>query len=108
MDEHDLPADLSLYVGDDRRIELPNHAAGGYRWAVEVTGDCVTADIGYDEFPSVATAGSRASQILHVTALRPGAAELSLAERRSWESGPPATVVSMTVHVTPRGTNGSQ
>jgi len=107
MSERDLPTDLSLSVGDDRRIELPNHGGGGYQWRVEAAGRCVSAEIGYDGPMPAPRVGTRAGQVLHVTALQPGDAELTLEERRSWESGPPAATVHMQVHVAEQRSSGS-
>jgi predicted secreted protein len=102
----DVPADLSLRVGDQTTIELPNHGGGGYRWTVTVRGDCVKAAVDYDDAsrPAPQVVGT-VPQVLRVTALHAGEAELTLEEGRSWQSGPPTAAARVRVRVEERSTN---
>lgn len=101
----DLPSDMSLTVDENARLTLPHHGSGGYRWAVEVSGDAAGASVLYDEAADgepVPPPGAHLGQVLVVTGLRAGDAILTLTERRPWERGPGAMPVRVHVHVRDR------
>lgn len=86
MDE--LPAELTLRVGERRRFRLPGKAQAGYRWrASVVSGDSVEVDAGFDDSEPPAAVPGRpfAAEVLSVFARAPGRARVRLAQARSWE-----------------------
>ena len=97
-----VPTRVKLDVGDQTTFALPNHAAGGYRWAADVSGDAAMASIAYAETGPTAGLDDRLGQVLHLTGVRAGEAVLVLEERRSWEQGTPADRVVVRVVVRAR------
>ena len=85
MDE--LPAELTLRVGERRRFRLPGKAQAGYRWRANVSGDAVEVDTSFDDSePAKAVPGRPfAGEVLSVFARAPGRARVRLAQARSWE-----------------------
>ena len=85
MDE--LPAELTLCVGERRRFVLPGKAQAGYRWRATVDSDAVEVDTSFDDVePSAAVPGRPfAGEVLSVFARAPGRARVRLAQARSWE-----------------------
>jgi predicted secreted protein len=102
--ERSVPGEVRLRPGEEQSIPLPNHGAGGYRWSVDVSGDCVTASIAYDEPARPPGLGERLGQVLHVRGVHAGEGLLALEERRSWEKGSPAGALTIRVAV---GDSGS-
>jgi hypothetical protein len=107
MTDPAVPAEVRLRVGEEQSLDLPNHGAGGYRWNVVVSGDCVSASIGYAEpegLPGPPSGrpsglGERLGQVLHVRGVCAGEGLLALEERRSWEKGSPAGALTVRVLV---------
>lgn len=103
MDVHPaVPERVELDVGEQRTLPLPNRAAGGYRWSVDVSGDCVDASISYAESEPRSGSDSMLGQVLQLAGVRAGEALLTLSERRSWEQGEPADAVQVRVLVRAR------
>ncbi|WP_407344968.1 protease inhibitor I42 family protein [Pengzhenrongella phosphoraccumulans] len=89
MSEADLPEQLTLRPGEERRIMLPSHGGGGYRWQAGVDGDSVEVSVDFeDTFPreDLPAPVRSVSQVLAIVAVRPGVAAVVLQEGRSWES----------------------
>jgi predicted secreted protein len=86
----DLPAELTLHVGERRRFRLPGLAQAGYRWraSVESGGDAIDVDTSFDEAGPAAAVPGRpfAAEVLTVVARAPGRASVRLAQARSWEA----------------------
>jgi predicted secreted protein len=86
----DLPAELTLHVGERRRFRLPGLAQAGYRWraSVESGADTVDVDTSFDEAGTAATVpgGPFAAEVLSIAARAPGRARVRLAQARSWET----------------------
>jgi hypothetical protein len=107
MADPTVPAEVRLRVGEEQSFDLPNHGGGGYRWNIDVSGDCVSASITYAEpegppgqppgQPS--GVGERLGQVLHVRGVCAGDGVLALEERRSWEMGSPASALTVRVVV---------
>jgi hypothetical protein len=108
MADPTVPAEVRLRVGEEQSFDLPNHGAGGYRWNVDVSGDCVGASIAYAE-PEGSPGqpppgqpsgpGERLGQVLHVRGVCAGEGVLALEERRSGEMGSPASALTVRVVV---------
>jgi hypothetical protein len=98
-DPQAVPAQVELDVGDQKTFALPNHAAGGYRWTADVSGDAATASIAYAETGPTPGLDDLLGQVLHLTGVRAGEAVLALEERRSWEQGTPTDRVMVRVVV---------
>jgi predicted secreted protein len=86
----DLPAALTLHVGERRRLRLPGLAQAGYRWkaTVESGADAVEVETTFDDAKPAATVpvGPFAAEVLSIAARAPGRARVRLAQARSWES----------------------
>lgn len=94
MSEADLPERLRLSPGDERRIALPSHGGGGYRWQVGVEGDSVDVNVDFDDalpLQDLPVPAQSVGQVLAIVAVRPGDATVLLQERRSWEEVAAAT-----------------
>jgi predicted secreted protein len=103
----ELPEQLHLSPGGERRFLLPRHT-GGYRWEARSADDCVSARVDYDEVSAgeaPRTPGTSVPQVLIVTAVRPGTAVLDLAEKRSWEA---ASIATHSLEVIVTSTDDSQ
>ncbi|MGV8967760.1 MAG: protease inhibitor I42 family protein [Cellulomonas sp.] len=88
MSEADLPDHLRLGSGEERRIVLPSHGGGGYRWEAAVDGDSVEVSVDFEEaFPreDLPAPVRSVAQVLLIVAVGPGDAAIVLQERRSWE-----------------------
>jgi len=94
-----LSAQVEFAVGDRKTFALPNHAGGGYRWTVDVSGESVTASLAYPETGPTPGLTDRLGQVLQLSGIRAGEAVLALEERRSWEQGTPADAVMVRVVV---------
>jgi predicted secreted protein len=87
----DLPAELTLHVGERRRFRLPGLAQAGYRWkaSVESGAEAVEVETNFDDAEPAATSpvGPFAAEALSIVARAPGRAKVRLAQSRSWETG---------------------
>jgi predicted secreted protein len=104
--DREVPAEVSLHVGEEQSFPLPNHGGGGYRWSVSVSGDSVAASVTYDEPGPPPGLGERLGQVLHIRGVYAGEESLALEERRSWEKESPAG--ALTVRVVVRDSDISQ
>ena len=86
----DLPAELTLHVGERRRFHLPGLAQAGYRWraSVESGADAIDVETSFDQAgPAEAVPGRPfAAEVLSIVARAPGRARVRLAQARSWET----------------------
>jgi len=79
---------LTLAVGDTRRLPLPGLAQSGYRWSatVESGADVVAVNVEFEAAPPQAVAGGRPSgEVVSITGNAPGHATVRLAQSRQWE-----------------------
>jgi len=85
----DLPAALTLHVGERRRLRLPGLAQAGYRWKAKVESGAERVDVetAFDDAVPAAKvpAGQFAPEVLSIVARAPGRAKVRLAQARSWE-----------------------
>ena len=94
MNDAEIPEKLQLRLADERRLVLPTHGSGGYRWHCVVEGNSVRASIDYED--AFETRGPSApvhnvAQIVTIVAVQLGDAVVLLQERRSWETAAAAT-----------------
>lgn len=97
------PGELTLSVGEERTLDLPSLAGGGYVWEATAEDEAVatvsTAFVGADE----ATVGQKAfsrHELLTLQGVGVGKTEVRLVQRRAWESGvEPVAAHSLTVNV---------
>lgn len=86
----DLPTELTLRVGESRRLRLPGLAQGGYRWRATVESGAGTVDVQTsfeDGGPDARVPGRPfAAEVLSVDARAAGRARVRLAQARSWET----------------------
>ncbi len=89
---------IDLRVGQVMELRLSENPTTGFRWVFTTTGGPACAVSG-DSFqpPTSGALGAGGEHRWDIRALRPGLCDLSLAYRRSFESGPPAR--SFTIHV---------
>ena len=84
-----VPADLELTEGEERRLELPGPGTAGYVWQHDLRGEEGVVDIrwarGYPAGTPRAPAGASAPETATIRALRAGAVEVVLYQRRPWE-----------------------
>lgn len=79
---------LTLAVGETRRLRLPALAQSGYRWSatVESGADAVAVKVEFDDAPAQGVPGRPfRSEVVSVTGHAPGNATVRLAQARSWE-----------------------
>jgi predicted secreted protein len=116
----ELPATVTLRVGEDVTLHLPSLAGAGYRWEATVDDESVTdAQTQFDD--AVTSRTGRASfsenELLTVHGRRVGTTRVHCVQRRGWERGTaPVAEYSLTVNVVPaagvepvekEGTNGT-
>ncbi|MFL5936992.1 MAG: protease inhibitor I42 family protein [Gaiellaceae bacterium] len=86
----DLPAELTLHVGERRRFRLPGLAQAGYRWraSIESGADAVDVETSFDDAGPGDTVPGRpfAAEVLSIVARAPGRAKVRLGQARSWET----------------------
>ena len=77
---------LTLAVGETKRLPLPGLAHAGYRWraTVESGADAVAAETGFEEKHDAAP-GPLAGEFVSITGRAAGHATVRLAQARSWE-----------------------
>jgi predicted secreted protein len=80
---------LTLAVGETRRVPLPGLAQSGYRWSatVESGADVVAVKTEFESSqPAQAVPGRPfAGEVVAITGRAPGNATVRLAQARSWE-----------------------
>ena len=98
----ELPAALTLHVGERRRLRLPGLAQAGYRWkaTVEKGAQAVEVETVFDDAEAAATSpvGPFAPEVLSIVARAPGRARVRLAQARSWEEN--AAIAEHTLEIT--------
>ena len=98
----DLPTELTLGVGETRRLTLPGLAQAGYRWkaTVESGAEAVEVDTIFDDAEPAATepVGPFAAEVLSIAARASGRARVRLAQARSWEEN--AAIAEHTLEIT--------
>lgn len=86
----DLPAELTLHVGERRRFRLPGLAQAGYRWraSIESGADAVDVETSFDDAGPGDTVPGRpfAAEVLSIVPRAPGRAKVRLGQARSWET----------------------
>ena len=81
--------EVTLAVGETKRLPLPGGAHGGFRWtaSVEAGEDVVEVATGFDEARgSAADPGPLADETVALTGRAPGRATVVLTQSRSWET----------------------
>jgi inhibitor of cysteine peptidase len=98
------PADAGsrpvVRVAEQVTLRLPENPTTGYRWQPEFDESVLRlVEDRYEgaEFPR----GAGGQRLWIFEPLRPGSASVKLAQRRSWESGPPTTEYSVELDVKP-------
>jgi predicted secreted protein len=79
---------LTLAVGETRRLQLPGLAQSGYRWSatVESGADAVAVKLEFEDAPAQAVPGRPfRGEVVAITGRVPGNASVRLAQARSWE-----------------------
>jgi predicted secreted protein len=98
----DLPTELTVAVGETRRLTLPGLAQAGYRWkaTVESGAEAVEVETIFDHAKPSATepVGPFAPEVLSIAARAPGRARVRLAQARSWEEN--AAIAEHTLDIT--------
>ena len=81
---------MELRVGEKSEVRLPGLGTSGYRWTAHVSGDAVTVTVRPAPRDEVEgrPPGAGADEIATVEGRHPGAATVTLEQRRSWEDGP--------------------
>jgi hypothetical protein len=84
-----FPDRLELGVGDTRSLALST-AAGGYRWQAESSDPRVAAaEISFERDVGPRPGTYTAGQILTIAAHSSGRTEITVTQRRSWQSAAP-------------------
>jgi len=99
----ELPAGLTLAVGERRTVVLPGLGTAGYRWGVEVDRPEVAGvELGFagDDSPSTRSTFSRDERAT-VRGLAPGETTVRFAQRRPWETQAPIAEHALQVTVVP-------
>ena len=98
----ELPGELTLHVGETRRLRLPGLAQAGYRWRATVEAGAGKVDVEtiFDDAAPAATepVGPFAPEVLSIVARAPGRARVRLAQARSWEEN--AAIAEHTLEIT--------
>ncbi|MCA0296878.1 MAG: protease inhibitor I42 family protein [Actinobacteria bacterium] len=88
------PATLSLVVGESREFTLPGLGTAGYRWESALSGDTGAVSVRWrhgvaDAGVPAGPIGASAPETVAFTAVAPGHATVTLAQRRPWETVAP-------------------
>ena len=97
MDELDLPAELVIPAGEERRLRLPGLGTAGYVWQAWVEGAPGAVEVAVapvaDEDPSNRAAGGPVGRSFDeqvtVRGRHPGRVVVRLLQRRPWEQAAP-------------------
>lgn len=92
---------IDLPVGQVMELRLSENPTTGFHWVFTATGSPACALSG-DSFqpPTSRAPGAGGEHRWDIRGVRPGLCEVSLAYRRSFESGPPARSFTLHVRVT--------
>jgi len=92
---------IDLQVGQVMELRLSENPTTGFHWVFTAAGGPACALSG-DSFqpPTGGALGAGGEHRWDIRAVRPGICDLSLAYRRSFESGPPARFFNIHVRVT--------
>ncbi len=90
---------LELKPGEELEIHLPENPTTGYRWHL-ASEETRIVDLVDDQLkPSSQRPGAGGERSWRFRAVRPGAARIELASRRSWEAGAPARSFTVDLRV---------
>ena len=95
MDELDLPAELVIPAGEERRLRLPGLGTAGYVWQAEVEGAAGAVEVAVAPVADAPgrgvgdPVGGSLDEQVTVRGRRPGRVVLRLLQRRPWEQAAP-------------------
>jgi predicted secreted protein len=98
----EIPANLEMFVGEERDVELPGLGTAGYVWDAEIVeqGNVIHVDWtrGEPAGSPLRPAGQSAPEVATIHAMAPGDVQLRLYQHRRWE---PATqaIAQHDIHV---------
>jgi len=91
---------VTLAVGEELQLSLPERPTTGYRWRLESDGSpaCAVAGDRFEPESQLAGAGGVRTWVLRAVA--PGQTQLSAVSARSWGASPPAATFQLRIAVT--------
>lgn len=104
-----VPTQVALQPGGSVELALPSLAPAGYLWEAVADGpsDIVALDWQRRPAPPDQGIGAGGTEVLTVTAQRPGRLVVRLTQRRPWEQGRPA-LTTYQVEVAVAGETGTE
>lgn len=95
---------LTVAVGETRRLPLPPLAQAGYRWnaTVESGADAVAVKTEFADAQPAQPPGRPFGEVVSITGRAPGTATVRLAQARSWEKTAPIAERRLAVTVVDR------
>lgn len=89
----EVPAEVTLAVGERCELALPGLGTAGYRWCESLGGDVTAVRIvwrrGFSAAEEPRPLGASAPERLQITAEAPGHVTVHLTQERPWERGRP-------------------
>jgi inhibitor of cysteine peptidase len=89
---------VTISVGDQLRVALPETPTAGFRWHV-VAGSSLVYEVKDEGFTPAKALGGAGTHNWTLTALKPGTATFEMSYGRAWESSPVSRKFTLTLSV---------
>jgi predicted secreted protein len=108
VDELDIPQELAVAVGEERRLRLPGLGTAGYIWQPRIEGDDDVVEVSVAPVPDDEAGdggvdepvGRSLDEQVTIRGRRPGRVVVRLVQRRPWErTAPPLREAALQVIV---------